>query len=351
MRLHVTLLVLALAQAVWAGTTRPSASQPAKTEFKEDLKAVRAVISTEHGYYNTNDPVWIDMMLVNTSDQPVTLHVPGAEPGVSKDTAMGLSVDHVFSGERFRALWIVDGSGKELGRDVMMRPADKVPPVTLAPHGVVGARLEMGQYYTSLRRSGMYLVEWHPYGGAVKSNSLRLEIRSLKDLVLTTNFGPIRMTLLYDKAPNHVASFLDLAQTGFYNRQRFYRLFRGVAIMGGCPNNDGSGLRKDGRTLKPEFNDTPFDEGTVAMSLAGDDVNSASCQFFICLRRIKLWDGKYTAFAKVVGQESLETIRKIGQLDVDADDSPVQEVILERISLVEATRDKALQESVPMPLR
>jgi cyclophilin family peptidyl-prolyl cis-trans isomerase len=329
----LTIILLTLARVGWVATSAPSTTQAARPGASAGLEAVQALIATDHPFVNTGEPVWIDFLLYNTSDQPATLTVPKAEKSAPKEIPMGLPLDHVFSGEKFRALSVIDGQGKECGKEVMLRPIDKTIPITLAPKGVVGTRLEMGQYYTALRRSGLYVLEWQPYGGAIKSNTLRLEIRPLKEVVMITNFGPIRLSMLYDKAPNHVANFLELVETGFYNRLKFFRLFPGIAIMGGCPNNDGSGMRKDSRTLKAEFNDTPFDEGTVGMSLAGDDPNSASCQFFICLRRVKQWDGKYTAFAKVIGPESFETLRKIGQVAVDAHDRPANDIIIERMNV------------------
>ena len=326
----------------WAAATSGPATMQASNP-NMGWEGVRAVLAADRTYLNTGDSVWIDFLLYNTTDHPITLGVPNVEKGTTKETSMGLPLEHVFSGERFRALSVIDGQGKEVGREVMLRPIDKVPPLTLAPKAMVGRRVEMGQYYSALRRAGLYVLEWQPYGGAVKSNTLRIEVRPLKDVVMVTNVGPIRFALLYDKAPNHAANFLELAESGFYNRLKFFRLFPGIALMGGCPNNDGSGIRKDGKTVKAEFNDTPFDEGTVGMSLAGDDPNSGSSQFFICLRRVKPWDGKYTAFAKVVGPESFETLRKIGQLEVDAHDRPVSEVIIERVN-VETVHYKSSQD-------
>jgi len=332
-----------MASVSLAQSTRPTTAPGQKQATGR--QSVRAVIASDHGYVNCGDPVWIDFLLQNLADEPVVLSVPNTDAASpDKNTPMGLPMDHVFSGDRFRALDIVDGQGKEVGRDVMIRPLDKTVPVTLAPKSIVGIRVEMGQYYTALRRTGIYMIEWRPYGGEIKSNSLRLEVRALKEVVMVTNYGTIRLGLLYDKAPNTVANFVELVENGFYNRLKFFRLYPGVAVLGGCPNNDGSGLRRDGRTIKAELNDTPFEEGTVAMSLSGDDLDSASCQFFICLRRVKQWDAKYTAFAKAIGPESLETLRKIGRVEGDANDRPVTDVIIERMNL-DTVRRKGSEEA------
>lgn len=341
---HITsTIVAALLSVVGAKPAGPASTQP--IVGNEAFGHVRAVIATDRPHLNTGDPVQIDVMLHNTSDQPVTLTVPDAKQTAKTCAAMGLPLDHVFSGERFRALSVLDGKGKELGSNVMYRPMGDVPSVTLGPRAVVGIRVEMGEYYAALRRSGTYVLEWRPYGGKLKSNALEIELVPLKEVVMVTNMGSLRIQLYYDKAPNHVANFLELVGGSVYNRTRFFRLYRGAAVLGGDPKNDGSGMRKDGKTIKAELNDVPFEEGTMGMSLAGDDPDSASSQFFISLRRIKQWDRKYTAFAKVTGPDSIEALRRIGQVEVDDQDRPIREIILERVD-VKPVRRVGTQERI-----
>ncbi|MBN1347572.1 MAG: peptidylprolyl isomerase [Phycisphaerae bacterium] len=309
------------------------------------LKHVKAILSTDRTHLHTSEPVWVDFLLRNDSDQSVVLTVPEADVASMQNAAMGLPFDHVFSGEKFRALSIVDGQGAETGREVMYRPVGPVPAVTLAPNGLVGIRIDVGQYYPALRRSGLFLFTWRPYGGALESNELRIELAPHKEVVLITNLGKIRLKLLYEKAPNHVANFIELIEKGYYNRTRFFRIYSGVAALGGDRLNDGTGMREDGKTLKAELNDTPFDEGTVGMSLSGDDPDSGSSQFFICMRRIKPWDGKYTAFAQAIGQESLETLGKMSEVEVDDQDRPLRNVVIERVD-IETVRKSSSQEEI-----
>jgi len=337
----VCIVAVAQVGVVWADTKRSATTQPIGGAAA--LEKVRAVIATDRAHINTGDPLWVDFLLYNTSDRPVTLEVPEVKAAPVKNPAMGLPLAHVFSGERFRALSVTDGRGKALGRQVMQRPPGGVPPITLGPKAVVGLRMEVGQYYSAVRGSGLYVLQWIGYGGAVKSNTLRVEVKPLREVVIATNMGKLRLRMLYDKAPNHVTNFLELVNKGFYNRTKFFRVYTRTAVMGGDPNNDGTGIRRDGKTIKAEFNDTPFEEGTVGMSLAGEDPDSASCQFFICMRRVKEWDRKYTAFAKVVGLESLETLRKIGDVAVDGHDRPVRDVYVELMS-IETVREGTSRE-------
>lgn len=320
------------AEAVGRPSTQPVTG-------KEALKHVDAVLSAPRDHVHTGSSVWLDFLLYNNSDRPVVLAVPDVDAAPSDPNTMGLPADHVFSGERFRALRILDGQGRETGEEVMYRPVGKVARVKIAPRGVVGRRMDVSDHYSALRRSGLYELQWCPYGGEIKSNKLRLELKPHKQVVLVTNMGELRLELLYDKAPKHVANFIELAESGFYNRTKLFRVYPGIAALGGCPIGDGTGMRKDGVTIPAEFNDVPFEEGTVGMSLAGNDPNSASSQFFICMRRVKAWDGKYTAFAKVVGLKSLETLRKIAQVEVDERDRPVRDIVIERVDVVTVPRD------------
>jgi peptidyl-prolyl cis-trans isomerase B (cyclophilin B) len=116
--------------------------------------------------------------------------------------------------------------------------------------------------------------------------------------------------MLPDKAPQHVANFVELAKSGFYDGLTFHRIIDGFMIQGGCPRGDGTG---DGpRRLKAEFNDTRHELGTLSMARA-QHPDSASCQFFICLDDASFLDGQYTAFGKIADDASLETLKKIGK--------------------------------------
>ncbi len=130
---------------------------------------------------------------------------------------------------------------------------------------------------------------------------------------LHTKEGEIEIRLRPDLAPEHVANFIRLANQGFYYNTTFHRVIPGTLIQGGDPNskdndpyNDGKG--NSGTFLKAEFSKEPFQRGTVGMA-RGRDKDSASCQFFIALKRIAGWDGDYTVFGEVT--EGIEVAEKI----------------------------------------
>ncbi len=51
----------------------------------------------------------------------------------------------------------------------------------------------------------------------------------------------ITIYLYPDKAPNTVANFISLANSGFYDGLTFHRVVEGFIMQGGDPNADGTG--------------------------------------------------------------------------------------------------------------
>jgi cyclophilin family peptidyl-prolyl cis-trans isomerase len=310
-------------------TTRP-AVQPSTP-----LGHLRAEIRTERTTVNAGSPVWTEFVIRNLGAKPVQLVVPGTEVPANGNgpAVMGLPIEHVFSGVSWRALSIADRARKNLGDLVRRPPVGPVDPVRLAGQSSVGIRVDLGQFYPALREPGEYRCQWRPYDGLLKSNEVTVRVAVLEQVVVRTGFGDMTIQLLYDKAPRHVANFLELARQGFYNGLTFHRVVGGALIQGGDPAGDGSGNRPDGKTLKPEINDTPFELGTVGMATSPGDPNSGSCQFFVCLRRIASLDGKYTAFGRITDQRCLTVLQQIGMVPTDQYDRPVQTVRMNSVTV------------------
>jgi peptidyl-prolyl cis-trans isomerase B (cyclophilin B) len=152
---------------------------------------------------------------------------------------------------------------------------------------------------------------------------------------LQTSKGPIRLTFFPEVAPGHVKNFLALARVGFYNNGTFHRVIKGFMIQGGCPLGTGTG--GPGYQIPAEFNATPHEPGVLSMARTNDP-NSAGSQFFICLERQRGLDNKYTAFGKVADEESMNTVRKIGDVRTGANDKPVDKVVIEKVTVTEQPR-------------
>ncbi|NDD28320.1 MAG: peptidylprolyl isomerase [Proteobacteria bacterium] len=129
-----------------------------------------------------------------------------------------------------------------------------------------------------------------------------------QQVVIETERGNIVFELYPKEAPKTVASFVKLAQDGFYDGLTFHRVEPGFVVQGGDPEGNGSG--GPGFTLPAEFNAHKHLKGTVAMARTSDP-NSAGSQFYICLEAVPQLDGQYTVFGQVTkGVENVAKIQK-----------------------------------------
>lgn len=135
--------------------------------------------------------------------------------------------------------------------------------------------------------------------------------------VITTPKGVIKFEFYAEDAPNHVASFIELARAGFYDGTTFHRVEPGFVIQGGDPNTKTgagpAGTGGPGYNLKAEFNSRPHLEGTVAMARS-QNPDSAGSQFYICLGAQPFLDGQYTVFGQLT--EGMDVVRAIQVGDV-----------------------------------
>lgn len=159
----------------------------------------------------------------------------------------------------------------------------------------------------------------------------------MKQATIHTDHGDMTLRFFPEVAPKHVENFIDLAEKGFYNGLTFHRIVKGFMIQGGCPQGTGTGSGP--RRLPAEFNDKPHQVGTLSMARTADP-NSASCQFFICLDRCDFLDRQYTVFGELVDEASRETLRKIGDVPVQAGatgekSSPIKAIKINQVTVEE----------------
>lgn len=159
---------------------------------------------------------------------------------------------------------------------------------------------------------------------------------------LTLADGEEILIYLYpDKAPNTVASFISLANNGFYDGLTFHRVVEGFVMQGGDPNGDGTG--GPGYTIEGEFadngfkkNDIAMEEGVLAMARFSDNgsdtqeaYNSAGSQFFILMAKKENLQGQYAAFGKVFS--GMNTLKKLSQCEVNSKDKPREDIVIKSI--------------------
>lgn len=159
--------------------------------------------------------------------------------------------------------------------------------------------------------------------------------------VIETDYGRVKIGLYPDVAPKHVENFKKLVREGFYNGLAFHRVIPDDIIQGGDPTTRGDDRSRWGMGLPDqpkvpaEFSNRPFVRGTVGAARASDP-NSASSQFFICVRPQPQWNGQYTVFGQVL--EGINTVQVISNAPrdpatVNTGDIVQEKVVIRRVYL------------------
>ncbi len=151
--------------------------------------------------------------------------------------------------------------------------------------------------------------------------------------VFETNQGNFEIELFEDQTPITTKNFIDLAQKGFYDGVIFHRVIDGFMIQGGDPTGTGTG--GPGYTIEDEFVDSLrfTGEGILAMANTGMPHTGGS-QFFITLDKTPWLNGHHTIFGKVV--KGMDVVRKIGHVETDFADRPLEDVVIKTIKIQEA---------------
>jgi peptidylprolyl isomerase len=125
----------------------------------------------------------------------------------------------------------------------------------------------------------------------------------------------VKIRLMPDWAPAHVARIKELTRRGFYNGVIFHRVIDGFMAQGGDPTGTGQG-GSELPDLKAEFNPMPHVRGTVSMARAAEE-DSANSQFFIVFYPRFSLDKKYTNFGRVIENMAAVDAIKRGEPPTD----------------------------------
>jgi peptidyl-prolyl cis-trans isomerase A (cyclophilin A) len=165
---------------------------------------------------------------------------------------------------------------------------------------------------------------------------------------LRTSQGTVQVRLFPDHAPKTVRNFVELAEgsrewtdprtrqatTGkLYDGTVFHRVIPRFMIQGGDPLGTGTGGPgyKFADEIHPDLRfDRPY---LLAMANAGPGTNGS--QFFITTVPTPHLNGKHTIFGEVV--DGSDVVERISQVQTGRNDRPVQDVVLESVSIEPAS--------------
>ena len=165
---------------------------------------------------------------------------------------------------------------------------------------------------------------------------------------LHTSEGDVTVELFEERAPRTVGNFVGLStgerewtdpETGervtdepLYEDVLFHRVIDGFMIQGGDPTGTGRG--GPGYQFNDEFHEELTHDGPGILSMANSGPNTNGSQFFITLDATPHLDGKHSVFGKVT--EGMDVVRKIGSVETDPNDRPVDDVVLESVTVHDA---------------
>ena len=150
--------------------------------------------------------------------------------------------------------------------------------------------------------------------------------------VMQTNQGVMELELYEKRAPITTKNFIDLAQKGFYDNLTFHRVIKDFMIQGGDPEGDGMG--GPGYNIADEFHPELKHDTLGILSMANAGPNTGGSQFFITLIPTPHLDNRHAVFGKVIKGE--DVLKKIGAVDTDRMDKPINSVIIEKVTIKNA---------------
>lgn len=137
------------------------------------------------------------------------------------------------------------------------------------------------------------------------------------DTTIATTCGDIKFTLEGDKAPIAAASFVTLANAGFWESTLCHRLTTDGLYVLQCGDPTTTGTGGPGYSFGPSENvpsDSVYKAGTIAMANSGEYGNGS--QFFIVYKDTTL-PGSYTVLGTVTS--GLDVVEKVAKGGVSPD--------------------------------
>ncbi len=163
----------------------------------------------------------------------------------------------------------------------------------------------------------------------------------LPQVKFVTTKGDIVLELFENEAPNTVANFVSLIESGFYDGITFHRVLEDFMAQSGDPKGDGSG--GPGYTIacecySPEARRHFTGSLSMAKTMARDTGGS---QFFLTFKRTDSLDGKHTVFGRVLsGWDILNQLTRTHVAQPDGRENPIPGIEKDKIVTAEIIRKR-----------
>ncbi|QTE28033.1 peptidylprolyl isomerase [Pengzhenrongella sicca] len=155
---------------------------------------------------------------------------------------------------------------------------------------------------------------------------------------ISTSVGDIGIELDGAAAPQAVASFVSLAQQGYFDSTPCHRLVTGGIKVLQCGDPTGAGTGGPGYSFGPVENapaDDVYPAGTIAMARIGDDAASMGSQFFLVYEDSTIpadSAGGYTIFGRMTsGLDVVTAVADAGVEGGETDGPPATSVTIQGV--------------------
>jgi peptidyl-prolyl cis-trans isomerase B (cyclophilin B) len=149
-------------------------------------------------------------------------------------------------------------------------------------------------------------------------------------IAIVTNCGSFTISIDQAESPHAAASFVALAQKGFFDHTIFHRIVPGFVIQGGDPTGTGTGGPGYLTVDKPP-SDAAYTHGVVAMAKTGAQASgTAGSQFFVVTEANAGLPPDYAIIGKVTS--GIAVIDHIGTLG-NSSQEPTMVVEIEKTTV------------------
>ncbi|KAG0646052.1 Peptidyl-prolyl cis-trans isomerase 3 [Hyphodiscus hymeniophilus] len=153
-------------------------------------------------------------------------------------------------------------------------------------------------------------------------------------VTLHTNLGDIKIEIFCESVPKTAENFLALCASGYYDNSAFHRIIPNFMIQSGAPpSQPKGGVSIWQESFEDEIRPALRHNARGIVSMANKGPNTNGSQFFILLDKAPHLDGLNTVFGHVLGDESLTTLAKIGDVEVDKKNRPKSEIRIESVKI------------------
>jgi len=139
------------------------------------------------------------------------------------------------------------------------------------------------------------------------------KINKKQKINIKTSKGDIKLELYVEKTPVTVSTFIKLIKKGFYKDKAIHRVVPNFVVQDGCPRGDGWG--GSDFSIRSEFADIKYKEGSIGMASAGKDTESS--QWFITHSPTPHLDGRYTNFGSIISGIEIVNKLEVGDKIID----------------------------------